>query len=115
MEVQQCRLRSSWFVLMPVLPCCSGAVRPGRRSTPDAFAGVVFDAPIDLRDNRADDHAPATFQHAFMNSDRQDSVGFGLDVDHREFQRLTAAALAACLSSARNQEACVSSGLVGVP
>ena len=59
----------------------------GRGFGARCLARVVFDAPIDLRRDRTDDHSPAAFENAFVDADRQCFLGVGLDIDHRELQR----------------------------
>ena len=71
------------------LVACCGVVRLGRVGAARSLADMLFDPPVDLRGDRADDHATtATLEDALMRPGGQRPVRIGLQFDDRELQRL---------------------------
>ena len=53
-----------------------------------SLADMLFDPPIDLRGDGADDHATAALEDALMGPGGQSPIRISVQFDHRELQRL---------------------------
>jgi hypothetical protein len=91
-----------------------GVVRLGHVGGARSLADMLLDPAIDFCGDRSDDHAAAALKGALMSAAvraRSASVCNSITENFSSF----AAALTASLSSARNQEAWVNAGSLGVP
>ena len=75
---------------------------------------MLFDPPINLRGDGADDHAAGALEHALMSAGGERPIGVGVQFDHRELQFLRGG-LEGLRVFGPEPGGLVNAGFVGVP